>query len=144
MTEKFKSLRYKSISHLFDSAKKWSKNYQAIISYTHECLFLLSLSLTPDNTAKSITDFVKKKLEKLDSNKTTLIVYCTDNDNTNKSVFDDKKGLNHQFSEDHFIREPCAPHLENLVIDDIFNKNSEFIILSRMSRNFCTFQIQII
>lgn len=126
MTETFKRLRYKSISLLFDSAKKWSKNYQAIIGYTHEGLFLLSLGLTPDNTAKSITDFVKKTLEKLDSNKTTIIAICTDNDNTNKSVFDDKKGLIHQFSEDHFIREPCSAHLGNLAIDDIFNKNSEY------------------
>lgn len=111
------------------------KNYQDVIGYTHESLFLLSLGLTPDNTAKSITDFVKKTLEKLDSNKTTKIAICTDNDNTNKSVFDDNKGLIHQFSEDHFIREPCAAHLGNLAIDDFFHKNSEYYYIVQKIEN---------
>lgn len=51
---RYEKLANKKISLLFDSAKKWSKNYQVVIFFTLNELFLLALKVTENSKADSI------------------------------------------------------------------------------------------
>lgn len=98
-------------SLLYDSAKKWSRNYQGVIYQAQNELFLLSLDITKDNKAETITPIIIDVIQKLQKHNSEVIAICPDSDNTNKSVFDPDKGIIRKVSKDNFIRQPCCEHI---------------------------------
>lgn len=120
--DNYKKLSDQKISLLFDSAKKWSKEYQALIAYTVKGLYLIFLEQTQDNKVNSISPLIIHAIEKFKKYNTTIVAICTDNDNTNKKTFDPDKGIIQKLSNDYFIRQPCAAHTGELAINDMFGK----------------------
>lgn len=122
----YEKLANKKLSLLFDSAKKWSKDYQAVICYTHDDLFLIKLDITQNNTAAAITPLIVNIIQKFEEYNSIVIAICTDSDNTNKSVFDPDKGVVQKLTNDNFIRQPCCAHIANLAIEDMFLRKEEY------------------
>lgn len=74
--DNYKKLSDQKISLLFDSARKWSKEYQALIAYTVKGLYLIFLEQTRDNKANSISPLIIHAIEKFKSIIQLLSLYA--------------------------------------------------------------------
>ncbi|KAK8839593.1 hypothetical protein M9Y10_028650 [Tritrichomonas musculus] len=120
----------KSASLLFDSCKRWGVNYQGVIIYTSTRLYLWSAIATQDSTSQTLAQVISSVVKTLKFYGINIISVCTDNCNANKRAlngdFESAQGL----SDQHFIRQPCSAHTNNLAIEDVFKTDEEFGFVS--------------
>lgn len=123
-TEMLHEIKYKYVSILFDSCKRWGVNYQGVILYTPERLYLWSAVPTSNSKAKTLYDVTSYIVDVLAVNKTTVISICDDNCKANISAY--KKLLKDSNEKHHFYRQPCCAHTLNLVISDLMEKDDDY------------------
>lgn len=119
-------IRGKKVSILVDGCKRWGSDYQAAIIYTTSRLYLFTIKIVKDSSAKSIADFISKISQKIFKNHSSLISVCTDNFSSNKKALNGDEESVQKMINKHIIREPCSAHSGNLAIDDMFSNDAEY------------------
>ena len=113
-----KEICYTSVSLLFDSCKRWGENYQGIILYTSERLYIWSVLATEDSKAETFTKVIQKVIDDLKFTQIKVLAICTDNAAANVSAFKENNLC--------LFWQPCAAHTTNLVISDTFEKDEKY------------------
>ena len=112
----------KIVSLMFDSCHRWGVDYQGIVIYTSQRLYLWSVVPTRDSKTDTFSDLLKKIVTELDAYNTTVVEICTNNSRANVSAFEN--------NENHVVREPCAAHTAELAIGDMFKRDIEYGFIS--------------
>lgn len=120
----------KTASLLFDSCKRWGRNYQGIIVYTTKRLYLWSAIPTTDSTALTLANVIASVVGDLSACGVKIVAVCTDNCSANIAALDNDIGSAQDISNIHFIREPCSAHTSNLAIEDAFVTDEEYGFVS--------------
>ena len=122
-----RELTNKTVSLMVDGCKRWGKNYLAVIIFTHSRLYMYSVLSPPNEAAVTLAQQIAGVIEDLESNRITVISVNTDNAANNKKALNNDDDSAQALSNSHFIRQPCAAHTLNLVIEDTFgNENAPY------------------
>lgn len=119
-------LRGQAVSLMADSCKRWGKNYEGIVVYTNERLYLYSILSAQDLKASTLSTLISDVVKECKDNNINVISVNTDNAANNKKALNGKSGSAQVKSNSHFIREPCSAHTCDLAIKDMFSKDDEF------------------
>lgn len=132
-TTQLRQLAHKSVSLMVDGCKRWGKNYLGVIIFTHSRLYLHSVLSPPNEQSITLAQQIAGVVNNLKINKIAVLSVNTDNAANNKNALNADDDSAQALSNSHFIRQPCAAHTLNLVIEDTFgndNATYHYILLN--------------